>query len=105
MSMILNLVSDYLEMLFSCFGVLIKVIATNQGYPTPILYKQLIKIWWSYAQNKFLTTVKMKSSVLIIKLNDVMMIRLSTMVMIRLSNVVMIRFTTNYNEIIHYSDD
>ena len=89
--MILNLVSDYLEMLFSCFGVLIKVIATNQGYPTPILYKQLIKIWWSYAQNTFLNTVKMKSSVLIIKLNNVMMIRSSTMIMIRLSNVVMIR--------------
>ena len=44
MSMILNLVSDYLEMLFSCFRVLIKVIVTNQGYSTPILYKQLIKI-------------------------------------------------------------
>ena len=47
----------------------------------------------------------MKSSVLIIKLNDVMMIRSSTMIIIRLSNVVMIRFTTNYNEIIHHSDD
>ena len=44
MSIILNLVSDYLEMLFSCFGVCIKVIDTNQGYPTLILYKQLIKI-------------------------------------------------------------
>ena len=47
----------------------------------------------------------MKSSVIIIKLSDVMMIRSSTMVIIRVSNVVMIRFTTNYNEIIHYSDN
>ena len=39
----------------------------------------------------------MKSSVVIIKLSDVMMVRSSTMVMIR--------FTTNYNEIIHYSND
>ena len=44
MSMILNLISDYLEMLFSCSGVLIKVIVTNQGNPTPILYKQLVRI-------------------------------------------------------------
>ena len=51
----------------------------------------MVKIWWSYAQNTFLNTVKMKSSVVIIKLSDVMMIRSSTMVMIRVSNVVMIR--------------
>ena len=55
------------------------------------------KYFFKYSENK--------SSVVIIKLSDVMMIRSSTMVMIRVSNVIMIRFTTNYNEIIHHSDD
>ena len=40
----INLVGDYLKMLFSCFGFLIKVITTNQEYPTPVLCKQLVKI-------------------------------------------------------------
>ena len=40
-----------------------------------------------------------------IRLSDVMMIRSSTMVMIRLSNAIITRFGTNFDDIIHHSDD
>ena len=39
-------------MLFSCFGVLLKVIATNQGNPKIVLPKQFVKICMSYDPNK-----------------------------------------------------
>ena len=38
-SMVVNLVKGYLKMLFSCFGVLLKVIAINQGNPKIVLHK------------------------------------------------------------------
>ena len=40
-------------MLFSCFGVLLKVIATNESNAKVVLPKQFIKIWQSYDQNSF----------------------------------------------------
>ena len=39
-------------MLFSCFEVLLKVIATNQRNPKILLPKQFVKIWISYDPNK-----------------------------------------------------
>ena len=42
----------YLKMLFSCFGVLLKVIATNQRNPKMVLPKQFVNICISYDPNK-----------------------------------------------------
>ena len=38
-------------MLFSCFGVLLKVIATDQRNPKMVLPKQFVKICMSYDLN------------------------------------------------------
>ena len=45
-------------MLFSCLGVLLKIIATNESTPKVVLHKQSIKVWWSYDQNTFLDATK-----------------------------------------------
>ena len=45
-------------MLFSCFSVLLKVIATNETNPKVVLPKQFINIWQSYDQNTFSDVVK-----------------------------------------------
>ena len=42
----------YLQMLFSCFRVLLKVIATNQGNLKMVLPKQSVQICMSYDPNK-----------------------------------------------------